>query len=92
MKRTKKPANEKPKCASCNERDAHGSLYIRYDPYDEQLLNSKDRHDPGRIDRGFSLHLPICGVCCKRSFKIDLKLDIKSERNTWGHLDPKVTP
>ena len=81
----KKPKTTEPNptCACCNEREGDGSVYITFDPYDQQRLDPTDRFSSNHIDRGFKLSLPMCKPCLRASFKLDVKIDIKNN-NGWG--------
>lgn len=89
MKATKKQQPDTdPMCASCNERKATGTLFITFDPFEQQRMKPEDRFSSTRIERGFRLHMPICGECCKKSCKVSLHLDLKTDQNVWGSVDP----
>lgn len=85
----KRAAEVPPKCSSCGTREADGSLFINYEPYDRERRREHD--DPPRMKRGWSLHLPMCGTCVRSCVKVGVKLDVRSEDRTWGHVDPEGT-
>lgn len=41
------------------------------------------------MDRGWSLFLPVCGACCRKSVSFEVKMDlgVKSQDRAWGHVD-----
>lgn len=88
--RPKKTAETPPSCAICDERPADGSLYVSFSPYPRERARERKYGDPPAMDRGWSLHLPICGACVRASVSVGVKVDVKNEKGTWGHVDPAV--
>lgn len=89
MKKKKDPVEQPPNCSVCDERPADGSLYVSFSPYSQKTREPK-YGDPPAMDRGWSLHLPICGVCVRASVAVGVKLDLRNEKGTWGHVSSKV--
>lgn len=88
----KKTSSEEapPLCSLCGEKPAEGILHVSYDPYEKPKPPPK-YSDPIRMNRGWRLYLPVCGPCCRESFrfKVSTEILVKSERGAWGHLDPE---
>jgi hypothetical protein len=91
MKKKKEPVEAPPSCSVCDERPADGSLYVSFSPYARERARERKYGDPPAMDRGWNLHLPICGVCVRASVSLGVKLDLKNEKGTWGHLSPEVS-
>ncbi len=91
-KRSKTPAEIPPNCTVCDERPAEGTLYVSYSPYAEQRESERPRkyNDPPTMQRGWSLHLPICGKCVRRSISVGVKMELKNEKGAWAHVSPEV--
>jgi hypothetical protein len=87
MPKKKSTVEPPPSCATCGK-PAVASLYVRFEPYEEARLPAKERYNERRIDRGWSIHLPICTACSHSCVSIGVKLDVKHEERVWAHLDP----
>jgi hypothetical protein len=90
MKKKKEPADQPPNCSVCDERPSDGSLYVSFNPHQRPEKRERKYSDPPRMDRGWSLHVPICGVCVRASVSVGVKLDLKNEKGTWGHVSPET--
>lgn len=85
----KKTSSEAPAvCSLCAERPSEGHLYVSYSPYEKPKPPPK-YSDPPRMERGWSLFLPVCGECCRKSVSFEVKMDlgVKSQDRTWGHVE-----
>ena len=92
MKKRKDPVEPLPRCAICDERDADGSLYVSYSPFADQRDAARPRKydDPPAMNRGWSLHLPVCGSCVRASVSVGVKMELKNEKGTWTHVSREV--
>lgn len=92
MKKRGEIAELPPVCAICGERPADGSLYVSYSAYAEQRESARPRKydDPPPLNRGWSLHLPVCAPCVRASVSVGVKMELKNEKGTWAHLDRAV--
>ena len=92
MKKRKESKETPPNCAICDDRPADGSLYVSFSPYAEERASSRPRKydDPPLMNRGWSLHLPTCGVCVRASVSVGVKMELKNEKGTWGYVSPEV--
>jgi hypothetical protein len=88
MPRKKSIEELPPTCAACADRPADGSLYLNFAPYDHKPREYK-YGESLPIDRGWSLHLPMCAPCVKKTvgLKLDVQLDLKDAGRVWGHVD-----
>jgi len=91
-KRAKKIVETPPSCAVCDARPADGTLYVNYTPFEEQRESMRPRKydDPPPMQRGWSLHLPICGGCVRASVSVGVKMELRNEKGTWGHVAKEV--
>lgn len=91
-KKPKEHAEAPPRCAVCDERPADGSLYVSYSPYAEQRESAKPRRydDPPVMNRGWSLHLPVCSPCVRASVSVGVKMELRNEKGTWAHVSSEA--
>lgn len=83
-RKAKAPTETPPNCACC-ERPADGSLYISFSPYKDDPIGRYG--DPPKMDRSWSVHMPICGDCVRRSVQVNVKLDLKDASRAYGTVD-----
>jgi hypothetical protein len=91
-KKTAEPTEPLPSCAVCDARPADGTLYVNYSPFVEQRESARPRKydDPPAMQRGWSLHLPICGPCVRASVSVGIKMELRNEKGTWAHMSSEV--
>jgi len=91
-KKSKELTETPPSCSVCDERLADGSLYVSFSPFAEQRESLRPRKydDPPAMNRGWSLHLPICGPCVRASVSVCVKMELKNEKGTWAHISSEV--